>query len=271
MQAEENCFFRFATGNKNLMLRLARASQLLGSARRSIWLPAVQPLNEKEALPSVTVQEKQGKYFLVDAGSDPVSPWHDLPYRADTGQDAFTFVCEIPKNTKAKMEINKDQPHNPIVQDVKKGAPRFYHEAIPWNYGCIPQTHEDPRRPDHLTGIKGDNDPVDVVEIGDQPLAIGQSVHLKVLGALALLDEGETDWKIIAINRNDPRAADLRNVSDIPGIVDHIRTWFRDYKIPDGKPPNEFAFKGKPVLPAAAISVVDTAHEHWRKLFRGSQ
>lgn len=29
---------------------------------------------------------------------------------------------------------------------------------------------------------------------------------MKVLGTLALIDEGETDWKIIAINVEDPEA-----------------------------------------------------------------
>lgn len=30
---------------------------------------------------------------------------------------------------------------------------------------------------------------------------------MKVLGTLALIDEGETDWKVIAINVEDPEAA----------------------------------------------------------------
>lgn len=29
---------------------------------------------------------------------------------------------------------------------------------------------------------------------------------MKVLGILALIDEGATDWKVIAINVNDPEA-----------------------------------------------------------------
>lgn len=31
-------------------------------------------------------------------------------------------------------------------------------------------------------------------------------IKVKVLGTLALIDEGETDWKIIAINVEDPEA-----------------------------------------------------------------
>lgn len=30
---------------------------------------------------------------------------------------------------------------------------------------------------------------------------------MKVLGTLALIDEGETDWKVIVINTEDPEAA----------------------------------------------------------------
>lgn len=34
----------------------------------------------------------------------------------------------------------------------------------------------------------------------------GEIVQVKVLGVLGLVDEGETDWKIIAISADDPEA-----------------------------------------------------------------
>lgn len=37
----------------------------------------------------------------------------------------------------------------------------------------------------------GDNDPLDVVEISDSPKASGSVIQVKVLGAYALIDEGE--------------------------------------------------------------------------------
>lgn len=37
-------------------------------------------------------------------------------------------------------------------------------------------------------------------------LSRGDVVHVKILGTLALIDQSETDWKIIAINVNDPEA-----------------------------------------------------------------
>lgn len=72
---------------------------------------------------------------------------------------------------------------------------------------------------------------------------------LQVLGTLALIDEGETDWKLIAIDVNDPLAPQLSDISDVekhmPGFLKATVEWFRIYKIPDGKPENQFAFNGE--------------------------
>lgn len=56
------------------------------------------------------------------------------------------------------------------------------------------------------TQAKGDNDPVDVCEIGQHVGHSGEIKKVKVLGVMALLDEGETDWKLLAIDVNDPLA-----------------------------------------------------------------
>jgi hypothetical protein len=42
------------------------------------------------------------------------------------------------------MELSTREAGNPIKQDVKKGAVRFYPYNINWNYGMLPQTWEDP-------------------------------------------------------------------------------------------------------------------------------
>lgn len=63
--------------------------------------------------------------------------------------------------------------------------------------------------------MQGDNDPVDVVEIGSEQLKTGGVYKVKVLGAYAMIDEGELDWKIIAIRTDDPMAAHLNDIDDI--------------------------------------------------------
>lgn len=152
----------------------------------------------------------------------------------------------------------------------------------------------------------------------------GEVIKVKVLGVLAMIDEGETDWKVIAINVEDPEAKDLNgkhrrswmwtkltipnttghslmlpigpvtascstriwllkwrmqslnycfprcvcvysychshpltcllilctsDIGDIqrlrPGYLEATVDWFRRYKVPDGKPENQFAFNGE--------------------------
>lgn len=60
-----------------------------------------------------------------------------------------------------------------------------------------------------LTVSEGDKDPLDVVEIGDAVGHIGQIKQVKPLGVLAMIDEGETDWKVIVIDVTDPHAAEM--------------------------------------------------------------
>eukprot|EP00953_Heterococcus_sp_UTEX-ZZ885_P001253 1189-Heterococcus_DN1.PRE.1 len=214
--------------------------------------------------------------------------------------DLYNYVCEIPKNTKAKMEIATKEKLNPIAQDIKKGALRFYHGPIFWNYGAVVATSivskyrlllrtytvqtcadncthelrwytecfanlvvqgtavaiarhalakrslcrvlqqratadnsvhvvhaesmqhtlthsqlgncnlnacqrvavapsaatwEDPNIKHPELGVMGDGDPVDVVEIGSSKHAQGAVKQIRALGALAMIDDGELDWK----------------------------------------------------------------------------
>ncbi|CAN0061062.1 unnamed protein product, partial [Choristocarpus tenellus] len=70
--------------------------------------------------------------------------------------------------------------------------------------------------------------------------------EVKPLGCLAMIDDGELDWKVIAIDVEDPLASELNDVGDLdsvlPGTISGIREWFRWYKTPDDKPLNGFGF-----------------------------
>ncbi|XP_059122265.1 inorganic pyrophosphatase 2, mitochondrial isoform X1 [Peromyscus eremicus] len=187
----------------------------------------------------------------------------------------FNMVVEIPRWTNAKMEIATEEPLNPIKQDEKNGKLRyipniFPHKGYIWNYGAFPQTWEDPHQKDKNTNCYGDNDPIDVCEIGSKVLSRGDVIHVKVLGVLALIDEGATDWKIIAINVNDPEAEKFHDIDDVkkfkPGYLEATLNWLRLYKVPDGKPENKFAFNGEFRNKAFALEVVNSAHECWKAM-----
>jgi len=40
-------------------------------------------------------------------------------------------------------------------------------------------------------------------------------LQVKPLGVLAMIDDGELDWKIIAIDVNDPKASSVNDIEDV--------------------------------------------------------
>ncbi|CAI5700658.1 hypothetical protein KXD40_005323 [Peronospora effusa] len=220
------------------------------------------------------------RYFFYNNLGRKQSPWHHVPLYAssslpnplqDDNTAIFHFVNEIPKGSRLKMEIAGDEEFNPIKQDKRQGAPRLYHSASLINYGCLPQTWEDPNHVDAATKHGGDNDPIDVCEIGSRVASIGEIYPVKVLGVLGMIDGGETDWKVIAMNVNDPLAEqvnDLRDLKKTPlhDVVGQVHRWFRDYKIPDGKPASDFAFNGEAQSREFALNVIQQTHESWKQL-----
>ncbi|KAK1134729.1 Inorganic pyrophosphatase, variant 2 [Melipona bicolor] len=202
---------------------------------------------------------------------------HDIPLYADEANKILNMIVEIPRWTNAKMEINLKETLNPIKQDVKKGKLRYVANCFPhhgyiWNYGALPQTWENPEVLDEATGCKGDNDPIDVLEIGYRVAKRGEILKVKILGCVALIDEGETDWKIIVIDVNDPLAEQMNDVSDVekqyPGLMKATIEWFKIYKIPDGKPENQFAFNGEAKPRDFAWHIVEEVHQHWQNLIK---
>lgn len=216
--------------------------------------------------------------IFVEADGKPVSAFHDIPLYADSEKTVLNMIVEVPRWTNAKMEISKDETLNPIKQDTKKGKLRFVRNCFPhhgyiWNYGALPQTWEDPNAVHSETKAKGDNDPLDVCEIGEAVGFVGQIKQVKPLGVMALLDEGETDWKVIVIDVNDPLASKLNDIEDVekhlPGLIRASNEWFRIYKIPDGKPENQFAFSGECKNKKYAEEVIHECAEAWEKLITG--
>lgn len=187
------------------------------------------------------------------------------------------MIVEIPRWTNAKMEMATKEALTPIKQDEKKGLPRFVNNIFPhrgyiWNYGALPQTWEDPSHIDSNTNAAGDNDPIDVIEIGSKIQQRGGVVQVKILGTLALLDEGETDWKLVAISTADPLADKINDIADVethfPGLLKATEEWFRIYKIPTGKPANQIAFDGEFKNAEFAHKIIAETHGFWQKLIK---
>lgn len=195
-----------------------------------------------------------------------ISPWHNIPLLvpnphknatldpktnnlfhalAISPKTEFYYVNEISKGMREKLECSPKKEGNPIVQDRNKDGSlrKFTYGDMPFNYGFFPRTFEDPNVVDRHTGKLGDGDPVDVVFLTPESVPVGDIRKVRVVGCFGLLDQGETDWKVLCVPVDSP----AKNIDDVPPEVQiGVYEWFKMYKTSDGKPENQFAFEGKP-------------------------
>jgi inorganic pyrophosphatase len=229
------------------------------------------------------------RYFF-DYESKRISPWHDIPYAAKKEGDVtlLHFVCEIPKGTAKKFEIVTKNgvdgdpgpfENNPIMQDRKKDkkSGEFYLREYKYpeenpgtmvNYGAVPQTWEDPDHVTPETDAKGDDDPIDVVQLNDASCQTGDVQVVRPLGIFALIDDGETDWKMLVVDVNAKDAASKwKSLKDVPKETQTaLIKWFKEYKIPEGKGENEIAMKEEIQDEVFAAKVAQETHKAWCKL-----
>ena len=218
--------------------------------------------------------ETSYKVYITKDGK-VISPFHDISLMNEDG--TYNCVNEIPRFENAKFEISKEDEFNPIKQDVKKGTVRFVKNIYPGrgyqgNYGAFPMTYEDPTEIEKHCQAKGDNDPLDCVDISNVTKKVGSVYKAKVLGCLAMLDDGEADYKVIVIDVDDERIADFDDIESVekncPGFLQNLYNWFRDYKKPDGKKENSFALGGKYQNADFAKKIIEEAAEKYKKFMK---
>lgn len=136
--------------------------------------------------------------------------WHDI--EPGTSSEIVTII-EIPKGSKNKYEIDKKT--GLIALD------RVAHTAqdFPFDYGFVPQTLWD------------DGDPLDVVVLTTYPLFPGIMVRVRPVGALNMIDSGDSDIKIIAVPCEDPRFNDINDIGDVnKHTLKEIEHFYQTYK-----------------------------------------
>ena len=236
------------------------------------WIPWSQPHVQAPAADRTAQEGVFGFTTFTMTSTEYASWWHDVPLRPAGEPDTSTIinmVTEIPKYMTAKMEVDKSHPGNAIRQDTNKdGSPRYYsYGSTFFNYGLIPQTWEDPEL--MSMGYGGDNDPIDVIELGNTILAMGSITPCRVIGELELIDEGETDHKILCIALTDPLSSTVHSMDDLerakPGTLDLLRDWLKRYKTTDGKPVNSLASE-TPRSVTEALEVIAEVSVRWQRL-----
>ena len=227
-----------------------------------------------------TSQNTETKENDKDKSSEGIiSPWHDIPLHAS--KLTYNMVIEIPMYSTAKMEVTKGRKHNPIKQDLKDTVPRYYRYGVPFfNYGMLPQTWESNRKEkdekdnsnNNNNDLIGDNDPVDVIEVGGGALAMGQVVEVKIIGGFELVDEGELDYKIIALRTDYVHIERINSLSDLehyqPQISQNLMKWFINYKLSEGKGKNKL-LSDIPLNAEEALNIIHKTNEQYKRLVSG--
>ena len=141
-----------------------------------------------------------------------MNPWHDI----DPGKNApheVTGIIEIPKNSRAKYELDKDS--GMLLLDRVLYSAVYY----PANYGFIPKTYCD------------DGDPLDILVLSQIDIVPMCLVNAKVIGVMRMLDHGEADDKIIAVASNDMSVNHINDIEDLPPhFIKEMKAFFEDYK-----------------------------------------
>lgn len=140
------------------------------------------------------------------------NPWHKVGV-GDNAPKVVNSIIEIPKNTRAKYELDK------VSGMLKLDRVLYSSMYYPANYGFIPQTYCD------------DNDPLDIVVLSQITVVPMCIVEAKVIGVMRMLDQGELDDKIIAVAAHDMSVNHLNDISELPKhFFKELKNFFEDYK-----------------------------------------
>jgi len=174
-----------------------------------------------------------------------MNPWHDVSI-GENIPEIVTGIIEIPKNTRAKYELDKES--GLLKMDRVLYSSVYY----PANYGFIPQTYCD------------DDDPLDIMvfsQIAIQPLCL---VDAKVIGVMHMVDVDEIDDKIIAVAKNDMSVNHVNDITQLPmHFINEIRNFFEDYKKLENKEVIVKEFQGRD----KAFKIIEQSIVDYQKKF----
>ena len=162
-------------------------------------------------------------------------PWHGVSIGEHQPEMVTAYVELVPSDT-VKYELDKE------TGLLKIDRPQFFSNSCPTLYGLIPQTFCNTRVAEYcmeksgLTGIKGDNDPLDICIFSEKVIPRGDILlKARPIGGLRLLDEGEADDKIIAVMKDDLTYSSWYDISDCPPkLLNRLKHYFLTYKNPPG-------------------------------------
>jgi inorganic pyrophosphatase len=141
----------------------------------------------------------------------------DLPAHPDS-PNILHVVVEIPKGSRNKVEFD---PELGVFR-----LDRILHSPVhyPGDYGFVTGT------------LSPDGDPLDALVLVTDPTFTGCFLSARPIGVLLMTDEAGQDEKILAVPNEDPRFAEVEDLSDLPThLLKEVEYFFQVYKDLEGK------------------------------------
>lgn len=127
-------------------------------------------------------------------------------------------TIEIPKHSNVKYEYDRK------TKSIKVDRILYGSEVYPQNYGFLPEA------------LDWDGDELDIFVISDQTFMPGVQVPARIIGAMEMIDSGETDTKLIGVIDCDPRYNNINSLEDLnEHLLKEISNFFQNYKILQNK------------------------------------
>jgi inorganic pyrophosphatase len=141
--------------------------------------------------------------------------WESLPL-GESAPEVINVVIEIQRGSHNKYEF--DEKLGVFKLDRVLYSPFHY----PLDYGFIPRTRSE------------DGDHLDALVMGSDPVPQGCLVEIRPIGLLRMIDQGEEDFKILGVQKKNPRFDAITDVADLekfqPHFLKEVSHFFATYK-----------------------------------------
>lgn len=142
-------------------------------------------------------------------------------------RDLLNVIIEIPRGSKNKYEIDK------ATGLIALDRAMYTAQDYPFDYGFVPRTYWD------------DGDALDVLVLTTYPLSPGVLVRVRPVAVMDMIDDGDSDNKIIAVPAKDPRWDEVKDLADInKHTIKEIEHFFSTYKKIQSKEVEVKGFRG---------------------------
>lgn len=160
-------------------------------------------------------------------------PWHGLE-PGDTAPAIVNAYIELTPFDTVKYEVDKETGY------TKVDRPQRTSSQCPTLYGFIPRTFCGARVASLADGIdRADGDPLDICVVSERPITRADVVlRARVVGGLAMIDDGEADDKIVAVLEGDLFWGEVEELDQLPArLVERLVHYFTTYKLAPDAPP----------------------------------